>query len=155
MTIWEMSEKADYIAGRHHRLQEAWRDYCNTLVQGITLSKARLHHTIGSAPEHQLCFALFEHFTVSITLTGGFNGHTIEYALASKDGSAPRLIGEAKITCEGLIDGVINNRDREKVLEHYLGKIADVYNNLYTAMETDSPVTLTSLASHGQQPVLA
>ena len=43
MTIWEISEKADYIADRHRQQQEQWHIYCNSLVQGITLSKARLH----------------------------------------------------------------------------------------------------------------
>ncbi len=120
MTIWEISEKADYIAGRHHRLQEAWRSYCNTLVQGITLAKARLHHTIGCAPEQQLCFVLFDHFTVYITLSGGFNGHTIEYAIANKGSEEKRLIAEARLTSDGKIDGLFEVRDREKVLEHYL-----------------------------------
>ncbi|UXY11930.1 formate hydrogenlyase regulator HycA [Kosakonia sp. ML.JS2a] len=155
MTIWEISEKADFIAGRHHRLQEEWRHYCNTLVQGITLSKARLHHAIGCAPEQQLCFVLFEHFTLSVTLVGGFNGHTIEYAIAGKDGGEPRVIAQAQLSSDGLIDGVINNRDREKVLNHYLDAIADVYNNLYAAMETDSPVTLTAIARNAHAPALA
>ncbi len=36
MTIWELSEKADYIADRHRQHQEQWHTYCNSLVQGIT-----------------------------------------------------------------------------------------------------------------------
>ena len=39
MTIWEISEKAEYIAQRHQQLQDQWHLYCNSLVQGITLSK--------------------------------------------------------------------------------------------------------------------
>ncbi|STW12700.1 Formate hydrogenlyase regulatory protein HycA [Klebsiella pneumoniae subsp. rhinoscleromatis] len=35
-----ISEKADYIADRHRQQQEQWHIYCNSLVQGITLSKA-------------------------------------------------------------------------------------------------------------------
>ncbi|MDI8033637.1 hypothetical protein MJI52_23650, partial [Salmonella enterica subsp. enterica serovar Montevideo] len=35
--------------------------------------------------------------------------------------------------------------DREQVLEHYLEKIASVYDSLYTAVETNSPVNLRSL----------
>ncbi|MGP3590822.1 formate hydrogenlyase regulator HycA [Vagococcus sp. WN89Y] len=147
MTIWEISEKADYIAGHHQQLREAWRQYCNTLTQGITLSKARLHHAIGSAPEQQLCFELFEHFTLSITLAGGFNGHVIEYAIANKDGSEKCLVAKARLDCDGTIDGVISNRDREAVLEHYLSKIADVYSNLYAALKTASPVTLRALVT--------
>lgn len=34
MTIWEISEKADYIADRHRQQQEQWHIYCNSLVQG-------------------------------------------------------------------------------------------------------------------------
>lgn len=147
MTIWEISEKADYIAGQHQRLRDEWRHYCNTLTQGITLSKARLHHAVISAPEQQLCFALFEHFILSITLAGGFNGHIIEYAITSKEGGEKRLIAQARLGCDGLIDGVISNRDREQVLEHYLSKIADVYHNLYAALEAEAPVTLTKLVT--------
>ncbi|HHU8885194.1 TPA: formate hydrogenlyase regulator HycA, partial [Escherichia coli] len=55
MTIWEISEKADYIAQRHRRLQDQWHIYCNSLVQGITLSKARLHHAMSCAPDKELC----------------------------------------------------------------------------------------------------
>ncbi|MFY7187850.1 hypothetical protein ACOTY6_06745, partial [Enterobacter cloacae complex sp. SHL014] len=47
MTIWEISEKADYIAQRHQQLQEQWHLYCNSLIQGITLSKAHLHHAMS------------------------------------------------------------------------------------------------------------
>ncbi len=155
MTIWEISEKADYIAGRHHLLQEEWRRYCNALVQGITLSKARLHHEMGCAPEQQLCFELFGHFTVSVSLTGGFNGHTIEYAIASKNGDDKRLIAKAQLTSDGKVDGVISTHDRDKVLEHYLNKIATVYDSLYAAMESDTPVNLAALASSAHAPALA
>ena len=155
MTIWEISEKADYIAGRHHQLQEAWRSYCNALVQGVTLSKARLHHAIGCAPEQQLCFLLFDHFTVYITLTGGFNGHTIEYAIANKESDDKRLIAQARLTSDGKVDGEFSVQERDKVLEHYLNKIATVYNNLYAAMEADSPVNLTTLARNACAPALA
>lgn len=149
MTIWEISEKADYIAGHHQRLRDEWRHYCNTLTQGITLSKARLHHAIMSAPEREseLCFVLFEHFILSITLTGGFNGHVIEYAIASKEGGEKCLLAKAELGCDGKIDGVISNRDREKVLEHYLNNIASVYHNLYAALESESPITLTTLVT--------
>ncbi|KAF0781479.1 hypothetical protein L246_25380, partial [Salmonella enterica subsp. enterica serovar Worthington str. BCH-5715] len=73
MTIWEISEKADYIAQRHRRLQDQWHIYCNSLVQGITLSKARLHHAMSCAPERDLCFVLFEHFRIYVALADGFN----------------------------------------------------------------------------------
>ena len=120
MTIWEISEKADYIAERHRRLQDQWRIYCNSLVQGITLSKARLHHAMSCAPDKDLCFVLFEHFTIYVTLADGFNSHTIEYYVETKDGDDKQLIAQAELTIDGKVDERISNRDREQVLEHYL-----------------------------------
>ena len=151
MTIWEISEKADYIAERHRRLQDQWRIYCNSLVQGITLSKARLHHAMSCAPDKDLCFVLFEHFTIYVTLAGGFNSHTIEYYVETKDGDDKQLIAQAELTIDGKVDERISNRDREQVLEHYLEKIATVYDSLYTAVENNMPVNLSQLVE-GHSP---
>ena len=146
MTIWELSEKADYIADRHRQHQEQWHTYCNSLVQGITLSKARLHHAMSCAPDKELCFVLFGHFQVYVALADGFNSHTIEYYVESKNGDDKRLIAQATLDAEGVIDGRISNRSREAVLEHYLAIIATVYDRLYEAMERDQPVDLNHLA---------
>ena len=132
MTIWEISEKADYIAQRHRRLQDQWHIYCNSLVQGITLSKARLHHAMSCAPDKELCFVLFEHFRIYVTLADGFNSHTIEYYVETKDGEDKQRIAQAQ-------------------LEHYLEKIAGVYDSLYTAIENNVPVNLSQLVK-GQSP---
>lgn len=113
MTIWELSEKADYIADRHRQHQEQWHTYCNSLVQGITLSKARLHHAMSCAPDKELCFVLFGHFQVYVALAEGFNSHTIEYYVESKNGDDKRLIARATLDAEGVIDGRIGNRSRE------------------------------------------
>ena len=48
---------------------------------------------------------------------------------------------------DGMVDGHVSNRDRQQVLEHYLEKIAPVYNNLYSAVEHDLPVDLKALVS--------
>ncbi|MDU7373764.1 MAG: formate hydrogenlyase regulator HycA [Klebsiella michiganensis] len=140
MTIWELSEKADYIADRHRQHQEQWHTYCNSLVQGITLSKARLHHAMSCAPDKELCFVLFGHFQVYVALAEGFNSHTIEYYVETKNGDDRRLIAQATLGSDGTIDGRISNRDREQVLEHYLATIASVYDRLYEAIEQDQPV---------------
>ena len=100
MTIWEISEKADYIADRHRQQQEQWHIYCNSLVQGITLSKARLHHAMSCAPDKELCFVLFGHFQVYVALAEGFNSHTIEYYVESKNGDDKRLIAQATLDAE-------------------------------------------------------
>ena len=145
MTIWELSEKADYIADRHRQHQEQWHTYCNSLVQGITLSKARLHHAMSCAPDKDLCFVLFEHFVIYVTLADGFNSHTIEYYVETKDGDDKQLIAQAELTIDGKVDERISNRDREQVLEHYLATIASVYDRLYEAIEQDQPVDLSHL----------
>ncbi|HAD0897539.1 TPA_asm: formate hydrogenlyase regulator HycA [Salmonella enterica subsp. enterica serovar Typhimurium] len=153
MTIWEISEKADYIAQRHRRLQDQWHIYCNSLAQGITLSKARLHHAMSCAPERDLCFVLFEHFRIYVALADGFNSHTIEYYVETKDGEDKQLIAQAQLDIDGKVDERVNNRDREQVLEHYLEKIASVYDSLYTAVETNSPVNLRQLVK-GHSPAV-
>lgn len=146
MTIWEISEKADYIADRHRQQQEQWHIYCNSLVQGITLSKARLHHAMSCAPDKELCFVLFGHFQVFVALAEGFNSHTIEYYVENKNGGDKYLIAQATLAMDGTVDGRISNRSRDQVLEHYLAIIATVYDRLYDAMEQDQPVDLSHLA---------
>lgn len=155
MTIWEISEKADYIAERHRRHQEQWRIYCNSLVQGITLSKARLHHAMSCVPEKDLCFVLFEHFRVYVTLADGFNSHTIEYHVETKDRQEKKLIAQAQLASDGTVDGRISNRDREQVLGHYLEKIESVYDSLYEALEHDRPIHFSQLATGQHQASLA
>ncbi len=89
---------------------------------GITLSKARLHHAMSCAPDKELCFVLFEHFRIYVTLADGFNSHTIEYYVETKEGEDKQRIAQAQLSIDGMIDGKVNIRDREQVLEHYLEK---------------------------------
>ena len=147
MTIWEISEKADYIADRHRRQQKLWHSYCNSLVQGITLSKARLHHTVSGAPSEGVSFVLFDHFIIHVTLDTGFNSHTIHYRLETPSGEEPRAIGQAHLGSDGTVDDGVNCHDREQVLAHYLDKIEPVYQRLYDAIENDRPVDLAQLMS--------
>ena len=146
MTIWEISEKADYIAQRHQQLQEQWHLYCNSLIQGITLSKARLHHAMSCAAQGDMRFVLFGHFTIYVTLADTFNSHTIEYYVENNNGGDKYLIAQATLAMDGTVDGRISNRSRDQVLEHYLAIIATVYDRLYDAMEQDQPVDLSHLA---------
>ena len=88
---------------------------------------------------------MFGHFQVYVALAEGFNSHTIEYYVESKDGGDRRLIAQATLGSDGTIDGRISNRDREQVLEHYLATIASVYDRLYEAIEQDQPVDLNHL----------
>ncbi|WP_455426434.1 formate hydrogenlyase regulator HycA [Dryocola sp. LX212] len=145
MNIWELSEKAEYIADRHQRLLAQWQHYGNTLIQGITLSKAKLHHAVGCNPDDDVRFFLFDHFVIHIRLAEGFNSHTIEYNIEKRDGSDKILIAEAILDDDGRVDGSISNRNRELVLEHYLEKIRPVYDSLYRAVHDDAPLSLLPL----------
>ncbi|PJH69422.1 transcriptional regulator, partial [Salmonella enterica subsp. enterica serovar Typhimurium] len=78
-------------------------------------------------------------------LADGFNSHTIEYYVETKDGEDKQLIAQAQLDIDGKVDERVNKRDRAQVLEHYLEKIASVYDSLYTAVETNSPVNLRQL----------
>lgn len=68
-----------------------------------------------------------------------------------KDGEDKQRIAQAQLSIDGMIDGKVNIRDREQVLEHYLEKIAGVYDSLYTAIENNVPVNLSQLVK-GQSP---
>ncbi|WP_336706682.1 MULTISPECIES: formate hydrogenlyase regulator HycA [unclassified Cedecea] len=145
MNIWELSEKAEYIADKHQRLLSQWHLYGNTLIHGITLSKAKLHHAVGCNPDESLRFFLFDHFVIQINLAEGFNSHTIEYSIELRDGSDNVLIAKATIDDDGLIDNAVSNRDREKVLEHYLELIRPVYDSLYLAVQQNTPLSMALL----------
>ncbi|OZQ41975.1 transcriptional regulator, partial [Klebsiella variicola] len=103
------------------------------------------HHAMSCAPDKELCFVLFGHFQVYVALAEGFNSHTIEYYVETKNSDDRRLIAQATLGSDGIIDGRISNRDREQVLEHYLATIASVYDRLYEAIEQDQPVDLSHL----------
>lgn len=87
-------------------------------------------HVIESAPasRHELragqrtLFRPFEHFRIYVTTADGFNSHTIEYYVETKDGEDKQRIAQAQLSIDGMIDGKVNIRDREQVLEHYLEK---------------------------------
>ena len=81
-----------------------------------------------------------------VALAEGFNNHTIEYYVETRNSDDKRLIAQATLASDGTVDGRISNRSREQVLEHYLAIIASVYDRLYDAMEHDQPVDLSHLA---------
>jgi formate hydrogenlyase regulatory protein HycA len=145
MNIGELNAKAEFIANRRLYLLKQWRQYSITLVQGITLSKAKLHHTISCEPEDALRFYLFNYFAIQIRLTDDFNPYTIEYIFARRDGSNKVLIASAIIDDEGRIDNVVDIGNREQVLEHYLGLLSPVYDSLYQAIVENKPLSMLLL----------
>ncbi len=77
-------------------------------------------------------------------LAESFNSHTIEYYVETKEGEK-QCIAKAQLMADGMVDGHVSTRDRQQVLEHYLEKIAPVYNGLYAAVEHDQPINLKQL----------
>lgn len=145
MDIWALSEKAEFIARKQQCLLKQWQQYCNTLIQGITLSKAKLYQTIRCDSDDGLHLCLFDCFVIHIRLADSFNNHTIEYVLEQRDEGNKILIASATIDNEGRIDNTIDNNNREQVLEHYLRLIHPVYDGLYLAIDENTPLSLALL----------
>ncbi|EJQ2005904.1 formate hydrogenlyase regulator HycA [Cronobacter sakazakii] len=149
MILSELSQKAEFIADRHRALQTHWHTYCNTLVQAITLSRQKLHHSLGCEPQNGLCFFLFEHFAIRVEQAEGFHCRTINYLIARRDGSEETLLATAQLDAKGLLDGVVDIRDRERVLAHYLDKIGALVDGLYDAVQHDAPLRISEILAAG------
>ncbi|EPD3275435.1 formate hydrogenlyase regulator HycA [Cronobacter sakazakii] len=145
MILSELSQKAEFIADRHRALQTHWHTYRNTLVQAITLSRQKLHHSLGCEPQNGLCFFLFEHFAIRVEQAEGFHCRTINYLIARRDGSEETLLATAQLDAKGLLDGVVDIRDRERVLAHYLDKIGALVDGLYDAVQQDTPLRISEI----------
>ncbi|CCJ84289.1 formate hydrogenlyase regulator HycA [Cronobacter dublinensis] len=145
MILSELSQKAEFIADRHRCLQAHWHTYCNTLVQAITLSRQKLHHSLGCEPQNGLCFFLFEHFAIRVEQAEGFHCRTINYLIARRDGRDETLLATAQLDTQGRLDGAVDIRDREQVLAHYLDQIGAVYDGLYDAVQHDAPLRISDI----------
>lgn len=145
MIIDDISEMANCIADLHSQQQKRWRTYCNSLIQGLTLSKASLYHSVASTPTDGLCFTRFDHFTVHVGLADGFYSHTIEYRIAAPGEDSHHLIARASLDKDGMIDREISCSDREQVLCHYLGKITPICEQLLDFMVNGDAVVLAQL----------
>ncbi len=141
MDIRALSEKAEFIASTQRCLLKQWQQYCNTLIQGLTLSKARLYQTIicNSVDGMHLC--LFDCFVIHIRMADGFNSHTIEYVLEQRAGGHKLLLASASMDNEGRIDNLIDNKNRSQVLEHYLRLLLPVYDCLYLTVKENTPLS--------------
>lgn len=140
MKLAELSTKADFIAGQQQRLDQQWHAYCNTLIQGITLSKLHLNQSIGSHHDSGLRFWLFDYFALDISLAPGFGSREVRYELVCRDSGDSLLVAQTTLSEHGLLDGGIDATDRQAVLEHYLAKIGPVYDHLFEAMQQGLPV---------------
>ncbi|MEG1211181.1 MAG: transcriptional regulator [Leclercia sp.] len=148
LSLSELSEKANFIAGQQRVLRSHWNHYGNSLIQGITLSKASLHLNVASNTDNGLGFWLFDHFLIRVTPEQAFNGHVFNYTVEARDDQQSVLIGRARLSDDGMLDGSIHIDQREAVLSHFLNKISGVYAALYQATERGESLTLATLAEH-------
>lgn len=144
MNITELGTKSDFIASKRQQLQTQWKQYLNTLIQGVTLSKTPLHLTMDHCANNALRFTLFECYALEIRLARGFHTQTVQYTFEQENGETA-LLGEATLSGDGLIDGLLSIRDRQNVLEHYLALIAPVYEMLFRATQPGLPEPATAL----------
>lgn len=144
MNITELGKKSDFIASKRHQLHTQWKHYTNTLTQGVTLSKAPLHLAVGHASQNELCFTLFDYYTLEVRLSRGFHTQTVQYTFTDENGKTV-VIAEATLSADGLINEDISVRERQPVLEHYLSLISPVYDMLYRATQSSTPVNVSSL----------
>lgn len=152
MTLSELSQKANFIAGQQRVLHSHWNHYGNSLVQGITLSKASLHlnvaNTTDNGTDNGLGFWLFDHFLIRVTPEQAFNGHIFHYTVEARDDQTRVLIGQARLGDDGLLEGGISVNEREAVLAHFLNIISGIYTALYQATERGESLNLATLAQH-------
>jgi formate hydrogenlyase regulatory protein HycA len=136
-TISEVTSQADYIASKNNRLMAQWQTYHSTLIKAVTTTKKKINHEFTYSQENDLRFILFNHFLVRVQLTDGFYSRDICYSinLASPqevEHFAP--FAHATLGEDGNIDGVVNNRDMPAVFDHYLNKIAVIYQCLFDSL---------------------
>ena len=136
-TISEVTSQADYIANKSNRLMAQWQTYHSTLVKAITTTKKKINHQFTYGQDNDLRFVLFNHFTISIQLSEGFYSQDICYRinLATAHETEDFVpFAHATLDENGNIDEVINNRDMQAVFEHYLEKIAVIYQCLFDSL---------------------
>ncbi|WP_129544082.1 formate hydrogenlyase regulator HycA [Serratia sp. 1D1416] len=135
--ISELTSQADYIAKKSNRLTTQWQTYRNTLTKAVTTKKNKINHKFTFGKDKDLRFVLFNHFTVSIALSEGFYSRDICYRInLAMAHEAENFVPFAHATLDenGNIDDVINNRDMQAVFEHYLDKIAIIYQCLFDSL---------------------
>ena len=141
-TLSELSSKADYIASRNHLLKSQWHRYQNSLLQAVSAQNSSINHQLTHGGGDDIRFTLFDHFIVSIHLSDDFFSRDIVYSLnIAAPGEPARFyaFAHAQLNENGVIDGVAIG-DKAAVLEHYLQKIAAIYQCLFDALQSDQPI---------------
>ena len=142
-TLSELTSKADYIASKNSHLKLQWRTYQNSLIQAITHSNKKINHEFSCGEDQDIRFTLFNHFSVSIHLSDDFYSQDIVYSLnMAHSGEEPdfRAFAHATLSEEGRVDGTVDIKDKNAVLEHYLNKISAIYQCIFDSLKTNQPI---------------
>ncbi|MHA6307557.1 formate hydrogenlyase regulator HycA [Hafnia paralvei] len=143
MKVSELTEKSLYIHDKNEKLMAQWALYKSSLIKAATSSKLKIFHEFSCGDGDSVNFTVFDHFMVEVKLADEFYSKKIQYGLRMNDEQGEDHfieISHSTIDENGLIDGTVNNRSMDAVLEHYLDKIHDLYETLYQAMNTNQPV---------------
>lgn len=143
MKVSELTEKSLYIHDKNEKLMAQWALYKSSLIKAATSSKLKIFHEFSCGDGDSVNFTVFDHFIVEVKLADEFYSKKIQYGLRMNDEQGEDHfveISHSTIDENGLIDGTVNNRSMDAVLEHYLDKIHDLYETLYQAMNTNQPV---------------
>lgn len=143
MKVSELTEKSLYIHDKNEKLMAQWALYKSSLIKAATSSKLKIFHEFSCGDGDSVNFTVFDHFMVEVKQADEFYSKKIQYGLRMNDEQGEDHfveISHSTIDENGLIDGTVNNRSMDAVLEHYLDKIHDLYETLYQAMNTNQPV---------------
>ena len=143
MKVSELTEKSLYIHDKNEKLMAQWALYKSSLIKAATSSKLKIFHEFSCGDGDSVNFTVFDHFMVEVKLADEFYSKKIQYGLRMNDEQGEDHfveISHSTIDENGQIDGKVNNRSMDAVLEHYLDKIHDLYETLYQAMNTNQPV---------------
>ncbi|WP_299999528.1 formate hydrogenlyase regulator HycA [uncultured Cedecea sp.] len=142
-TLSDLSSKADYIANKNNHLKAQWSLYQNSLTQAVTHSNKKINHGFSCGDERGVCFTLFDYFTVSISLSDDFYSQDIVYSLNMAHSSEVddfKTISHATLSEDGLVDGSVDIKDKNAVLEHYLNKISAIYQCVFDSLKSNKPI---------------
>lgn len=141
-TLSELSSKADYIANRNHQLKAQWHSYQNSLIQAISAKNKKINHELIYSEGDDIRFALFNHFIISIRLSDDFFSRDILYSINIASPDAPArfsTFAHAKLNEQGTVDAIPIG-DKPAILDHYLNKIAAIYQCLFDALQGNQPI---------------
>jgi len=143
-TLSELTTKADYIASKNNHLKSQWRAYQNSLIQAVTQSNKKINHEFVCGEEQDIRFLLFNHFTISIHLSDDFYSQDIVYSLNMAHGNNEeadfKAFAHARLSEEGYVDDHVDICEKSAVLEHYLNKIAAIYQCLFDSLHSNQPI---------------